>query len=315
MKYLNKKTLRLKKKMINSNEGDELKDPMDRYEQWMKRKETKLSRGGKYERSHNKKVGNIVNKNIDKRYNVAQKTIERISRNLKEEWVDSIKTSKGKLFDIFVNPTPKELSELEDFVRFIVDWKNKKIYVFDHFLLHKIAADKLKIPYNPNKYFPYYFGISKIKNGKLIKLSELLKILKSKPEEKEWLNKYFINLITVKEEWVDTITSRYGRESKGKTFDIFVNPTPKELNELGQLRIIIDRNNKKLYVFDYKLLHADAARRLKFPYSEEHDDKNYIFSYGKSYRGKIVLGEWIKTQLTDKEDWLKKYLTDYETEV
>lgn len=37
-----------------------------------------LSRGGKVQRSHKKRVGNIVNRNIEKRYNALEKMSKRI---------------------------------------------------------------------------------------------------------------------------------------------------------------------------------------------------------------------------------------------
>ena len=79
MKYVNKKTRKIKKKMVEFKAREDLDDDqLERLERLMRRHGTLLSRGGKYERSHKKRVGNIVNRNIDKRYNTASKTIERI---------------------------------------------------------------------------------------------------------------------------------------------------------------------------------------------------------------------------------------------
>jgi hypothetical protein len=76
MKYNSKKVKKLKEKLIRYHEGDE--EPLERVKKMERKRLTKLSRGGKVERSHKKRVGNIVNKNIEKRYNAALKALERI---------------------------------------------------------------------------------------------------------------------------------------------------------------------------------------------------------------------------------------------
>jgi hypothetical protein len=43
-----------------------------------RKRELILSRGGKVERSHKKRVGDIVNKNVEKRYSAIEKAKERI---------------------------------------------------------------------------------------------------------------------------------------------------------------------------------------------------------------------------------------------
>jgi len=54
-------------------------------------------------------------------------------------------TSKlGKNFEIFVNPTKKELSEFgEDGYRFLANVKDKKLYVFSAYILHQFAAEHI----------------------------------------------------------------------------------------------------------------------------------------------------------------------------
>ena len=79
MKYESKKTRKLKKKIIEYQAKDDLtNDQMERIEKLRRKRDVLLSRGGKIERSHKKRVGNIANKNIDKRYDIAAKVMERI---------------------------------------------------------------------------------------------------------------------------------------------------------------------------------------------------------------------------------------------
>ena len=84
MKYYSKKTRKKKKKMIEYHGKEDLgADQLERIEKLRRKRDTLLARGGKIERSHKKKVGDIANKNIDKRYNAAEKVIERITSKKK----------------------------------------------------------------------------------------------------------------------------------------------------------------------------------------------------------------------------------------
>ena len=80
MKYYSKKSKKIKKKMIQYHEKEDLDiDQMERIEKLRRKRDTLLSRGGKHERSHKKRVGDAANKNIDKRYDTATKVINRIA--------------------------------------------------------------------------------------------------------------------------------------------------------------------------------------------------------------------------------------------
>ncbi|MFA5025079.1 MAG: hypothetical protein WC503_01030 [Candidatus Shapirobacteria bacterium] len=62
---------------------------------------------------------------------------------LSEEWVTSVKNFK-RVSDIFVNPNSKELKEIErkswgGQVRFLADFKEKKLYVWSSELIHYLA--------------------------------------------------------------------------------------------------------------------------------------------------------------------------------
>lgn len=114
---------------------------------------------------------------------------------LKEEWANSVKspwTFKKKLFDIFVNPTSKELKELKKYqigVRFIVDNKNKKMYVFSSDLLHNSAAAKLNLDYTrfSTKRTDLYFGEGSISGNKILVDNWEKKNLR---KYGDWIDKY-----------------------------------------------------------------------------------------------------------------------------
>ena len=90
-------------------------------------------------------------------------------REICEEFVGGTKSMK-QYFEIYKNPDLKELRSIEKkYKRFIVDFKNENIYIFDGNLLHQFAAKKLGIE---KEYFyldeNYVFSIAKGKRFPLI---------------------------------------------------------------------------------------------------------------------------------------------------
>lgn len=49
----------------------------------------------------------------------------------------------GEAFEIFVNPSSKDLKEIGFRYRFLVDLETKKVYIFNHNLLHDYAYNTL----------------------------------------------------------------------------------------------------------------------------------------------------------------------------
>jgi len=74
-------------------------------------------------------------------------------KKLLEEFKDYVKQSftkrKVKHFPVFVNPTKKEMQEVAHkeykHLRFIIDKKNKKFYVFTADALHYVVIEELKL--------------------------------------------------------------------------------------------------------------------------------------------------------------------------
>ncbi|HUW43522.1 MAG TPA: hypothetical protein VMV95_00995 [Bacillota bacterium] len=108
-----------------------------------------------------------------------------------------------------------------------------------------------------------------------------------------------MKLKTLLEEWKDSI--KVGRY----TYEIFKNPTQKELSSVAaqadkegirsmvddDIRFIIDKKKKDLYVFSSLITHPDAASKLGIKYSDFEEE--HIFHYGtyKKKKGKIKLGD------------------------
>lgn len=90
-------------------------------------------------------------------------------RKICEEFVGGTNSMK-QYFEIYKNPELKELRSIEkNYKRFIADFKNEAIYIFDANLLHQFAAEKLGIEkeyfYNDKN---YAFSIAKGRNLPLI---------------------------------------------------------------------------------------------------------------------------------------------------
>lgn len=121
-------------------------------------------------------------------------------RELCEEFVDAVKYSKDEYYEIFKNPTSKEVSDAkskEFGIRFIIDFKNKSFYIFNDNLLHAAAAKKLKIHYNyPNwDNTDYAFGVGIVVGGKVKNLLSGIdtndnRKLEIKDGKHDWLDKY-----------------------------------------------------------------------------------------------------------------------------
>lgn len=81
MNYISKRKRKILKKIKRTSEGDDNKRPYSTADEVLGRKLTLLSRGEKIERSHKKRVGDIINKDLDKRfmtYKVLEKAMKRI---------------------------------------------------------------------------------------------------------------------------------------------------------------------------------------------------------------------------------------------
>jgi hypothetical protein len=85
------------------------------------------------------------------------------------------------------------------------------------------------------------------------------------------------------------------------------------LSELNEIRMIIDTEKRKLYVFNPELLHLRAAKVLNIKYEETN--KNFIYSVGIMIP--MSIGFVYKTSPKEerkmkKLKWLNKYFKLYE---
>lgn len=117
----------------------------------------------------------------------------------------------------------------------------------------------------------------------------------------------------IKEEYFDTLKlSYYKKDQNHNTYDVFVNPSKKELGETvrdrnsNALRYIIDLKNKKLYVFSFNLLHSMVAKKLKILYGMADSDEA-IFGVGTFVNGKLNTGRKGALRAIKENEWLRKY--------
>ncbi len=258
-----------------------------------------------------RKLTNTQNKLIKA---IKDKLDELDERDIDEEWKMTVKGyHKNQTFEIFVNPTKKEVLSIDsEYVRFIIDIKRKKMYVWNSDLLHLEASKDLGIDYDNDKDYAYGTGFHK-RNGLLV-LSTMItdsytKLKKEITSGNHWSSKYFAYKKKIDEAFVS------GHKIENNYFEIFVNPTTKEIESLeGDVRYIIDEDAKKIYFFSANLLHYDATARLKMPYMI-HDKLNYIYGAALMAEGKlkIVIVNSMSSKLIKsvkrKDHWTAKYFS------
>ena len=157
----------------------------------------------------------------------------RLLNYLQEEFVTAGRSTlflagrKTNSFDIFVNPSNKELQELrtscrDGYVRFIADFKNKKLYVWDSEFIHMEGLISLKDePGLRNALENFDFlstGVAKITGGKLEFIeSDAAWVLVGKPwttMDDKWLNKWFI--LPYNKTYLDMYHKLVQRQSRDK---------------------------------------------------------------------------------------------------
>lgn len=124
--------------------------------------------------------------------------------------------------------------------------------------------------------------------------------------------KHYLN-----EKYIGRVKTKYSKSS-----EIFVNPSFKEMREVGpEIRFIADSRDKKLYVWNiYSVLHFDA-----WLYIKPTEDDNSLAMKGTIFEGEAqqsggsftvinsnILNTWYDTKmvrkLQQKFKWVNKYI-------
>jgi hypothetical protein len=124
-------------------------------------------------------------------------------RELMEEWFKTVKNIEGDTYEIFVNPTQKDIKDLNKagigYVRFLIDLHDKKVYIWDGDELHQDVSRKIKKPYRLKGTKGYAWGSGYLVKGSKIRFSNYSTDRLFYGDAKEikntdWLSKYFIDL-------------------------------------------------------------------------------------------------------------------------
>lgn len=211
--------------------------------------------------------------------------IDKLNNNkvIKEAFSDYVKNFNGNATAVYVNPTKDEIKSLmkeeknidDDkyyFFRFIAIEETKEIFVFSSFNLHSKVSNQLV---NDKKIKPgaiMYFGVLKLR-----KKINIFEIHNEEGYRKPSSNFSFVddfvkklNRETIKEEFANYVKSK-----SNETVEIFKNPSLREL--LGEtkkdyfidegdwisFRIIINLENKNIYIAASNLLHNDIYKAMK----------------------------------------------------
>jgi len=266
----------------------------------------------------------------------------RFSDYLQEEYVIHVKGTWSKRYsgdsDVFENPSKKELNSLTSDVRFIVNYKSKKMYAWNWDITHTEMAGYLYkeklIPIDEISNIRFmktcYAGVGKVKSGKiehtrqsdcLYGVSKYWKWFYDESSD-DWTELYFTeslkksikNCFGIKEEYQSMVRRK----------PVFVNPTVKEIKEIGTdyVRCIADFSKKNLYVFDYNIIHEEVMRQLEseiglYSWRDWDDTKNKASNYYSFCTSEVLSNGklkfyrsdtgayWYRTGKLDKLKWLK----------
>jgi hypothetical protein len=194
----------------------------------------------------------------------------RLQQYLNEEYETRIR-DHGHSFEVFVNPTIKEIREVTSdsswsMLKFIADNRHKKLYVWKWVgPLHEpawrqISGKDLNTDITTGNVMP---GYARLKGSKLEMREtdaggffddyiEDTTDIDAEKEKWKWLSKYMDTkrAFFMNEEYF----GRFKGDYSGKKFTVFKNPTSKEIRETaeisGSIRFIADAKTKDIYIWN-----------------------------------------------------------------
>jgi hypothetical protein len=241
---------------------------------------------------------------------------------LKEVFVDYVKDpyKSKKLHSVYKNPTSRELRDLvkeekPSEIRFIVDKKNKEVYVFGSDLLHDEAAKKVLKKRTSGMADRYTHGIAD-KKGNIISLRRYRLSNPETRKEFSWLKKYLGFPLNEEAFNLDEVFFDYGSSGMGNLYSMWKNPTRKDFENMLKeknikygLRYFVDLDKNDLYLFSDELLHDNAVRKVFGKKTERRNDFDTIYRGYASKTGKLKDPEKIPKRvmkIIEKNGILKK---------
>jgi hypothetical protein len=139
--------------------------------------------------------------------------------NISDELAKSIKGRNDSYLEIFVNPTGSELSSIfkttksnPKEVRYIIDTKNSKIYVWDAYAaVHEVVANMLGLSNMPYLILGYarFEGNSRLKLSDDITIKYAFSDLKSNNSHSGMAKSFLINIFNCMLIWVDNYVAGF----------------------------------------------------------------------------------------------------------
>ena len=252
---------------------------------------------------------------------------------LNEKYLTTGRGFYSKGYEIFLNPSAKEMKEAVDgdgYVRYLLVVKEKKVYIWNYNLTHVDAAPTLEQEgYISNgAYYPgrkgFIWGVAHVKSGKLVDSPEdeytvnFIKYHKLDKTKESWTTTYFNTDLfasmkqSISEEYLISLKRR------DDPYSIYKNPTTSDFKALAKemriagnnnltIRFIIDLNNRNIYIWDATMeLHQNMENYLR-----RHDNLSPVVAYETAaiINNKIDCPEMVVfiRKRSPVLDWVKPY--------
>jgi hypothetical protein len=257
---------------------------------------------------------------------------------LQEEYIGRTKDiCSGKMMaEVFKNPSKKEMASCGEHLRFIIDFKNKDLYVANSYecihdeILETIRRDKPEFPrilYTESFWENHFGGYADYRNGKLIYTTHaegcegfVDAILKGKYNDswlKQWFNTPNGFMNDVKEKRKSVNEEYFARavnwNHKDMDIEIHKNPSKKEMASCGEsIRFVVDFKNKNLYIAGaHHVIHNDILRSIvKNGGNDLGDDVSDQEFWSKAFAG-FASYKGGKLKVTNHAEGCEEYIKDY----
>lgn len=222
-------------------------------------------------------------------------------------------TSDSSQLPVWKNPTSKEMDEIlketaYDEVKFIVDTKNKDVYVFSgDKTIHNAVGSKIfgePVEHKPRYVLGYANPVTR----------KVTRIRGDKKDEVDYIyTKSAIKPpITFKpKKTVNEVFAEYGKSSyeDNPAYPIFKNPTSKDVMEMKKetgseygFRLLADKKNKDVYMFDASLLHNEAIAAITG--KPDYSSQRFVRGYANM---KLQIDEFYPDdEILNVVDWVTK---------
>lgn len=252
--------------------------------------------------------------------------LDKLNNNkvIKEEFSDYVKNFNGNTAAVYINPTRdeiksiiKEEKNIDDdkyyYFRFIAVEDTKDIFVFSSFNLHSMVSSQLVKSKKIKPESVIFFGVLKLR-----KKLNTFEIHDDEGYRKPSKNFDFVNdfIKKLNKGVIQEEFANYAKSRSNKTIEVLKNPSLKELLKEAKkdyfidegdwisFRIIVNLENKNIYIAVSNLLHDDIYSAIKEK-DKISSKKNYLAGFANL---DLVTKKFEITFLEQKEEY--KIVTD-----